>query len=351
MTAIHQFVATFEPGAIGNEMVEVQKALRAKGISSEMFAEYCRGDYATLGHHHEQYGRSVIANPGDVLVYHMAIGSNVASWLLERTETVVMRYHNITPVDFYSPWPGANTYGMAWGRAQLSELASRSALGLAASQFNAEELAAVGYQSIAVAPVCMDYAGLAQSAGSVDASPTDWLFVGWIAPHKCQHDIIKAFAAYRQLYAPEARLHLVGRVGLESYEETCRHVTNTLGLHDAVVWHGRVDDATLGALYQQCGALVCMSEHEGVGLPLLEAMENGLPVVAFAAAAVPETVGDAGMLLTSKAPALVAAAAHRVIVDEKLREQLIAAGSRNVQQYSLERATESFVDAVVGLLP
>lgn len=351
--AVHQFVATFEPGAIGNELLEAQRALQEAGFRSEIFAEFVRDPYSGKGHVYTEYGVNVPNDEDDIVIYHMAIGSVVADWLLDRNETLVLRHHNITPVEFYSPWPGANTYGMAWGRQQLARLAPRAYMGIAASTFNQSELDDLGFVRTTVAPVLFDYAAFslpkpAQTPTSLVA-PFDWLFVGWIAPHKCQHDVIRAFGAYRAMYAPSARLHLVGRTGLESYESACRNVATDLGLDDAVVFHGRVDDETLGALYRNAGVLVCMSEHEGVGLPLLEAMENNLPVVAYHAAAVPETVGDAGIVLGRKTPAVVAAAAHRVIADSKLRSELIRRGTQNVKRYALSVGTRAFVGAIARI--
>lgn len=354
MTAVHQFVATFEPGAIGNEMLEAQRIFRNAGYASEIFTEHAKGHFADKAYMYTEYGKSRPAHEDDILIYHMAIGSVVADWLKDRTETLVLRHHNITPVEYYAPWPGANTYGMAWGRNQLRELANRTTLGLAASEFNRQELEALRYRRSTTAPVLFDYASFATSQTRIASQKRDWLFVGWIAPHKCQHDVIRAFALYRRLYDPLARLHLVGRTGLESYETACKALAAELGLsakpEPAVIFHGRVDDDALGGLYRDAAALVCMSEHEGVGLPLLEAMQNELPIVAFRAAAVPETVGNSGIVLSRKHPAFVAAAVNRLVTDCGLRETLIARGKTNLANFSLDVGKQRFLDVIRELV-
>ena len=338
--------------------MQVQRALRAHGHESEIFAEYIRPPFEQQAYVHTAYGTSVAAHNADVLLYHMALGSNVADWLMDRAERLVLRHHNITPVDFYSPWPGANTYGMAWGRRQLSDLGRRATLGMAVSEYNRRELEALHYNRTALTPVLVDFAGfergiddaMRERLGQAKAAGgADWLFVGWIAPHKCQHDTIRAFALYRRLYDPDARLHLVGRSGLDSYTDACEKVIAELGVGDAVVRHGRVRDGELGAIYRNADVLVSMSEHEGVGLPLLEAMHHGVPVVAFAAAAVPETVGDAGVLLPTKKPATVAAAVHRVVTDAALRASLIDRARERVQLFGLDRATHALHSALESL--
>lgn len=386
MTAIHQFVATFEPGAIGNELVEAQKVLREAGYESEIFTEFGHESYTGNWRHYTEYAKN--ASDDDVLVYHMAIGSNVADWLLDRPERIVLRHHNITPVDFYSPWPDANTYGMAWGREQLRRFAPRAALGLAASEFNRQELEALRYRKTAVAPVFFDFAQFdrtpvipANAGTHVESRGTSWLFVGWLAPHKCQHDLITAFSVYKKLYDPNAQLHIVGRTALESYEKACRALAEELchsgegqnlvndetlasgalldsgvrqndsEVTESIHFHGRVTDAELGDFYRNSDVFVCMSEHEGVGLPLLESMHTGLPIVAFGAAAVPETVGDGGIVLPMKKPATVAAAAHRIITDRALREALVSNAKTQVLRFNFDSAKKAWlyeIAAVVG---
>jgi L-malate glycosyltransferase len=351
-TSVHQFVATFEPGAIGNEIVEAQKVLREAGYQCEIFTEFGHESYNGNWKRYEEYAR--IANDDDILVYHMAIGSNVADWLLDRPERIVLRHHNITPVEFYSPWPDANTYGMAWGRDQLRRFAPRSVLGLAASEFNRQELESLRYRKTAVAPVFFDFASFASSSeiGSrlrQDDVPTQWLFVGWLAPHKCQHDIIMAFSLYKKLFDRNATLQLIGRTALESYEHACRKLVDELGLENSVHFRGRVSDEELGQAYQQADVFVCMSEHEGVGLPLLESMHTGLPIVAFGAAAVPETAGDGGIVLPKKKPATVAAAAHKIITDKTLQTTLTNNAKHHLQHFDYNAAKTAWIREIAAL--
>ena len=124
-----------------------------------------------------------------------------------------------------------------------------------------------------------------------------WLFVGRLAPNKCQHDLIAAFAAYRPLYDHGARLTLIGSEAAPSYSDALYGLVDDLGLTAAVTFAGPVTDAELAAYYDDADVFVCLSRHEGFCVPLLEAMRHDVPVVALAAGAVPDTVGDAGVLL------------------------------------------------------
>src|SRR6202035_4161537 len=119
---------------------------------------------------------------------------------------------------------------------------------------------------------------------------------------KCQHDVIGAFAVYRRLFDPEATLTLVGGSAAPRYEQALRALAGELELDGAVRCAGTVPRSHLTALYRTADVLVCLSEHEGFCVPLIEAMALGVPVVAYAAAAIPDTVGDAAVLLDDKDP-------------------------------------------------
>ncbi|MDP9386546.1 MAG: glycosyltransferase, partial [Actinomycetota bacterium] len=305
MRALHQFVPTFEPGAVGAHMLELQRLARERlGVEAELFAEFVHPAMEGRARRHTDYGRRVPARPGDVLVYHVAIGSAVADFVRDRGEPLVVDHHNITPPELYERWEPAAAYGCSWGRAQLPELAGRAVLGVADSTFNEDELRRAGYTATATAPILLDLDGFATTADEAalaalqeTSTGTEWLFVGRVSPNKCQHDVIKAFAAYRKVYDPGARLHLVGGSSSASYWSALEGYAAALGLSGAVHLTGSVSPGRLAAHYRAADVLVCLSRHEGFCIPLLESMAHRVPVVALAATAVPGTVGDAGVLL------------------------------------------------------
>ena len=150
---------------------------------------------------------------------------------------------------------------------------------------------------------------LRRHLGGPEPARTDavtWLFVGRLAPNKAQHDIVKAFAAYRRFHNADARLHLVGGGREDAYAHTLRRFIHAAGLDDAVTLAGGVSSSELAAYYRAADVFVVCSEHEGFCVPLLEAMHHRVPIVAFAAAAVPETLGEAGLLFDIKDPCTIA---------------------------------------------
>lgn len=354
---LHQFVPTFEPGAVGAHILQLQRlAHDVLGVEGEIFAEHVRPVLEGRAHAHRDYGWRFPARPGDVLVYHMAIGSVVADFVRERPEPLIVDHHNVTPPALFEQWEPDAAHGCFWGRAQLPELAGRATLGVADSSFNEAELRAAGYRATATAPILLDLVALAGAepdgaarrrlADAKAEGGADWLFVGRVSPHKFQHDVIKAFGAYRRLYDPLARLHLVGGSSSRAYWEALERFVGALGIAGSVSLVGSVSAGELAAHYRSADVLVCLSEHEGFGIPLLEAMAHEVPVVAFASTAVPGTVGGAGIVLASKAPATVAAAVHRVVTDADLRSALVAAGTSRLQEFSLERTRARWVEVL-----
>jgi glycosyltransferase involved in cell wall biosynthesis len=356
MPALHQFVPTFEPGAVGAHTLEVQRLWRESGRGeSEIFAEHFRGGFT--GHRFTDYGtRRFPARPDDVLVYQMAIGSTVADFVRDRGETLVLNHHNLTPVEYLDKWEPTATWGVQWGHAQLRELAGRTSLAVAVSHYNATQLQEAGYRRIEVAPLLVDMATFEAEAEAVAAlegakanGGRDWLFVGRLAANKCQHDVVRAFAMYRAVYDPQARLHLVGGAPADAYRSALETLVYSLRLEGAVAITGGVSPAALAAYYRTADVFVCLSEHEGFCAPVIEAMHHSVPVVAFAAAAVPETVGDAALLLPSKRPAVVAAAVDRVVTDDAVRSALVAAGHSRVDTFALPRVQQRWLDVLGSL--
>lgn len=361
MVAVHQFIPTFAPrDAIGTHAVHAQRILRGMGLDSDIYADGYRGASPRQVRSYRSFGRRASRGTERTwLLYQLSTGSAVFDFLMSRPEPKVVNYHNITDPSLYRAWEPGVSIELAEGRRQLCELAPRAELGIAVSEFNRADLDAAGYAHTTVAPVLVDLDAaraapdpptLSALEGAKRQGGADWLFVGRVAPHKCQHDVVRAFAAYRLAYDPRARLHLVGGTGSHAYLVTLERYVAALGLADAVTITGSVRQSVLAALYRSADVFVCLSEHEGFCVPIVEAMRERVPVVAFAAAAVPETVAGAAVLLGAKDPMTVAAAVHLVLSDGVLRGRLTAAGVERASHFSLERASSRFRSVVEELV-
>ena len=362
MVAVHQVLPVFAPrDAIGNHTAAIRRALQGMGLSSEIFAgEVNSGAGNGARNLADIDPRRVAAAEPTVWLYHASTGSAVAEWWAELPGPKALDYHNITPAELLGPWEPHVGVELDHGRRQLAELAEVADWALADSSYNEAELKGLGYRWTAVVPILLDTSHLADEGVDTDiltrlrdrkaGGGADWLFVSRILPHKAQHDVIKGLAAYRAAYDPDARLTLVGAVGSARYAEALGDFIDDLALEHAVDLTGSVAPGDLGARFRVADVYVSASDHEGFGVPLLEAMAHDIPVVAYASTAVPETVGDAALLVEDKSATTLAAAAHRVISDPALQAELIANGRRRLTELGLEPSTERLRIAVARIL-
>ncbi len=360
----HQFLPKLSPGdATSTHVIEIRRLLRANGFDSQIFVDDVDDRVADLVHPYREYGtRAFPSAPTDVLMYHMAIGNWVADFVGDQKARILVDHHNITPVEYFQGWNPDITHGLSWGRAQLAQLAGKAELGLADSTFNTYEMRRVGFVDTAVVPILQDYAHFdrtvdAEAAAILQAHKdaeggADILFVGRISPNKAQHDAIKAFSVYQRVYDPSARLHFVGGPTSDRYWDALHDFAAALGLEGSVHFAGAVPDGVLAAHYQVADVFACCSEHEGFCVPLLEAMHNGLPVVTVAHAAIPETLGDGGILLPRFSSGAMAAALNLAVADADVRASLIAAGRRRLGTFTLAAAQQRLADALarVGIV-
>jgi len=358
---VDQYIPTFAPhDAIGNHALQVRRALREAGYDSDIWAE---NTLPPMEREARPYTEDVRRHGEDrLLVYQSSTSSAMAAWLSARArrgEELLSNYHNITPHRYFERWEPAAAQSMARAREELVAMAPVVSLALADSAYNEAELRDVGYRNTTVCPLLVDLeeyhrppdpATLERLRARREAkgAGAQWLFVGRIAPNKCQHDVIGAFAAYRRFFDPGARLSLVGGATSYQYLRALHRLCGELDLGDSVELLGGVGDAELLAYWAVTDVFVCLSEHEGFCIPVLEAMELGVPVVAYDAAAVPETLGGAGLVLQDKDPLVVAQAVDKACHDKPTREQLVKAGKARAANFSLAKNRQRFLGAIEG---
>jgi glycosyltransferase involved in cell wall biosynthesis len=324
---VHQLVAALSYGdAIGNEALAIQGHLRRAGYDSDIFAEGVHPRMAHLARPLWEYAE--VSSPETVCLFHFSIGSAAGRLIHKAPDRLVSIYHNITPAEWFLGFHPHLAGLCHHGRRELRAFAERTELGLADSEFNRRELEAAGYRNTAVLPIVLDLDTYRRPASPVarrlyDDGRVNVLFVGRIIPNKRIEDLIGAFALYQRHEEPRSRLLLVGdHRGHERYYDRLQERVRGLRL-DEVVFTGHVDDDDLRAYYASAAVFLCLSEHEGYCVPLLEAMAFGLPVIAYDAGAVAETLRGGGLLLREKPPEVVAELLGRVVSDRALRQAVL----------------------------
>jgi L-malate glycosyltransferase len=352
--------------AIGSHVLEVRDILRRAGFDSEIYAGEVhpelqdqarpveelpvpRAGQGSRGGQGVQRSQGGGSRGGSWLLFHHSIGTRVADVVLKRPEPLVVDYHNITPPALVDGWAPRVRDELELGLEQLHRLASKAFFGMAHSSFSERELARAGCTRTTVVPALFRASSRGETADPValralraakSEGGADWLFVGRLSPHKAQHDLVKAISASRRLYDQGARLHLVGTSLGVDYVRALERFATRLGIAEAIRIAGQVPDGVLAAYYETADVFVCLSDHEGFCVPVVEAMERGLPVVAYDAAATGETVGTGGIVLDDKSPVVVAAAVERVTKDRLLRHRLAGAARRRATELSMPASAE-----------
>jgi glycosyltransferase involved in cell wall biosynthesis len=327
--------------AVSNDALAIQGHLRAAGFDSEIYAEHAHPRLA--GRCRRLWEYAPVSSPDTVCVFHFAIGSGAGRLAFQSPDRLVTRYHNITPAEYFAQFLPHLARQCHAGRLELRAFAARSALGLGVSEFNRRELESAGYRRTGVVPIPLDLDALAAGPASAvlqrvyGDGRTNILFVGRIIPNKRIEDLIRAFAFYQRTFDPSSRLLLVGdHWGYEPYLLFLEAVGRELGAHD-VVFTGQAEEDELRAYYKVGTVYASLSEHEGFCVPLLEAMAFGLPVMAYDAGAVAETLGGAGVLLKDKRPDEIAGLLRRIALDRGMRAAILAGQARRLEEV---RATD-----------
>jgi len=345
---IHQFVPMLHRhDAVGRHVVGIQQEFLRRGIPSKIFVEKIdpdTHDMTTLVSRYE-----AVRKPDELLVYHFATASQLATVLLKRSERLVIVYHNITPPECFAPWDNPLALHQLRGQQQLGLLAHRSVLGVAVSQFNRDDLIHSGFTTTAVLPPLPEPFDGSAYLRTESENRHNWLTVGRIAPNKALEVAIVALSLMRESHDPTATLSIVGRVALDVYADALRRLVGELGLEGAVRFFGQVDAHTLNDLYAKASAVVVTSVHEGFCLQVVEAMERSVPVIAANAAALPEVVGDAGVLVAPRDPSAVVDAALRLRSDKGFCASLVEKGRGRIAALGMNSAASDLCDLLVSV--
>jgi glycosyltransferase involved in cell wall biosynthesis len=324
---IHQVLATLGYGdAIGHEVLGIQRVLRGAGYESEIFVE--TADYRLEPMTRDYRELVDFSDPDNLLIHHFSLASKASRTAFALPDRMALIYHNITPPEFFVGLHRKLTIECFRGRRELRAYADRCDLALGDSEFNRRDLEALGFSRTAVLPVVPDFSHLdgpadRALAGLYDDAWTNILFVGRTVPSKKLEDVIRFFHAYQSFYNPRSRLLLVGEQGgFERYLVALHQFAAAVGARH-VHFVGHVSNEQLAAFYEIADLFLCASEHEGFCVPLVEAFYKEVPVLAYAATAVPATMDGAGVLYTDKDPSHVAALMDAVLSNADVQEAIV----------------------------
>lgn len=352
---VFQLLPTMSYGdAVSNDAMALMGILQELGYSTAIYASGIAPNVNSL--YVMPAGAMPPPREEDLLIYHMSIGSDLAYEIEKYSCKKVMIYHNVTPPKYFERSNPVLADLTQKGLEQLKYLSDKFDYCMADSEYNRQELLALGYTcQVDVLPILIPFEDYLKTPDSAvirqnNYGETNILFTGRIAPNKRQEDIIDAFAVYKKKYDPTAKLHLVGTYrDTQEYHKQLQDYVKRLQLPD-VYFAGMVSFAALLAYYRTADVFVCMSEHEGFCVPLVEAMCFEVPVIAYAAAAVPDTLGGSGIVLEEKEPEITAGMIDRVMRDWELRDAVLQGQRERLNDFSYESVKRRFIDYLDAFL-
>lgn len=313
--------------AIGNYTLLLDRAFKLAGIDSKIYA-------INIGKGLSQenicpYDALPILQPQDIVIYHMCESTTINADIKNMNCKKIAIYHNATPAHFFARYEPGMCQKQALSIHEIQDLNGSFDWCIADSAYNKDDLVRYGYDpdKITVIPVLLDFDDYRQTPDKKVIEKysdgfTNLLFVGRVVPNKKQEDIVRIFAWYKKHINPRSRLILIGAPFGDTYINSIREYIQALDLSD-VIFPGHISFAEILAFYRVADIFLCMSEHEGFCVPLVEAMMFDVPIIAYASSAIPDTLGDAGVLIDEKDPVLVSKIIDQIVSDPDIRRRLI----------------------------
>ncbi len=357
MLEINQLVIGASPGdAITSMAFNLRQAFRAhckSDVYGVFIDESLSGDVLPFSSLNSR-------DPRQILIYHSSYGlAEVTKFLTGFLGRIVLNYHNITPPEFFEKLDREFASGLRWGRVELEVLRTRIEVAYADSTFNAQELAAIGYQTVKVNPAGLragQYVDIPLNLNFAEELTERFPFgfvvaISQLLPHKNVHEVVSAVHYLRMALGSDVGLVVVGvRRSIGYSESVGLYAAEMLG--DRCWITGRLTDQEVSTALKQCLAYVSMSMHEGLSLPLLESMSLGVPSIVRDIGAISETAGSGSVLLPRDAgPIELAEQIERTLTDPEHRQQLTGRGLSESTRFDVGWTISDYVAEIVGLLP
>ena len=241
---------------------------------------------------------------------------------------------------------------MEYGRKGLEYASRYFDYSLADSNYNKSELDELNYKNTMTLPILIPFEDYKKEPDKevikkyLDGKK-NILFVGRIAPNKAQEDIIKSFYYYKKYINKDSRLILVGNSnGFENYLELLKKLIKELELENDVVIIGHIKFEEILAFYKVADLFLCMSEHEGFCVPLVESMFFEVPILTYNSSAIKNTLGNSGIIVNKKDYFLIAELMNFVLSDKDVKKEIINNQNKRLEDFQLEKVEKQLLEFI-----
>ncbi|ODV49998.1 glycosyltransferase involved in cell wall biosynthesis [Methanohalophilus euhalobius] len=338
--------------AVSNDAIEIMKFLRKQGFDSNIYAKHTHPKVSKYTKSIDKYH----GNDQNILIYHFSLYSeDVTDFVKKLPDKKILLYHNITPPKFFDGLCETLSYSCAKGLDELKDLFRHFQVGVGVSEYNRLCLENYGFKNTDVLPILININKFEShneknlKKRSYIDSTINIIFVGRISPNKKHEDIIKTFYYYQRYINSNSVLYLVGNEQISSYSEYLRNLIDTLGLRDHIIFTGMVTDEDLVEYYKKAHLFLCMSEHEGFCVPLLEAMYFEIPIIAYNSTGVPYTLDNSGILVNKKQYNKIAELINLLIEEKVIRGRIIQKQNERLMAFDKEKTGKKLIKIIEGL--
>jgi glycosyltransferase involved in cell wall biosynthesis len=350
---IHQIAVVAAPNdAVTDSVLVLREVLRKYG-PSEVFAIHVHADLAGEVHLYRDYPYFKPTEPDPVTIVHVSMGDDAfLPFLAEIPGRFIVSYHNVTPSEYFVSWDPGTARLLKIGRRYIADLQDRVLYAIADSEYNASELRNAGYDDVRVGGLALDMERRTAIRPALIPDVGDGpviLSVGQLYPHKRPDLLLAAFHRLVSSYRSDARLVIAGAARMPAFQGALTRYVDRLGLASCVTITGEIPEAELIAWFGRANLFVTLSEHEGFCVPLVEAMFLEVPILGRDCAAVPETMGDAGILVPSNAgPTALARVMSAMLDSPDALETLRSRGRIRREHFTREACRSRLEDSLTG---
>lgn len=310
-----QFLETFsDADAIGYHVIGVDKLMKVQGFETGIYASNIDEKCVEMAKYYKNFE---FDDENNILLFHHSIGSDVYEYVKGLGGIKKLVFHNITPPAYFKHRPDFMRL-LERGYKQMFEFDKVFSKATCDSKFNKKTLKSYGYKN--VVNVIPPFISLEDKFGiplkEKKTKKFRILYVSQIAPHKNQKKLVKVFRAYQKYFNSNSELYIVGGFCPQDsyYQELLMEISGNKYIHLT----GKISLAKLKDLYETSHLFLSMSEHEGFSVPLVESMYFDLPVIAYKAGAVADTLGSGGVLLNTDNPLAVGAVIETIRNDRRI---------------------------------
>jgi len=353
---IYQLVPAMHYGdAVGDSIRLIRDLLQEEGNSCEIYSitidEGLNGQVKSWELFDKEYQEESIA------ILHFVLPSPMTEPFAHLPGRKILIYHNITPAEFFQPYDIELAEIARIGRQQLSSLSRSVNLALGDSEYNRKELEILGFHPTGVFPIPFDASHYEQHPDPLildmfSDEAINMLFVGRVVPNKRIEDLIKLSTYFKQYFTTKFRLIVIGKTDrVEAYYYQLLQLVEDLKIdRNEVIFTGHIDSPQLISYYQLADLFISMSEHEGFCVPLVESMFFKIPIIAYNCAAIPYTLGDAGILINHKKIDDIAELCYLVARDEKFRHRIIERQNKRLEYFTLGKTKKRLLNILKEVL-